>query len=316
MWSWFRKRAESPTILSMTNHTLKDRRFKFKGNYLAAMAQAKGSDIPGFIYGTAWKEDNTERLVRTALEAGFRGIDTANQRRQYFEEGVGKAISGALEEGTLTRGELFIQTKFTYPNGQDHRIPYDIKAKYPAQVSQSLKSSLEHLNVERLDSYVLHGPAGGYGLMPSDWEVWKEMERLQSEGKTRYLGVSNINLEQLQELVAQAEVKPRFVQNRCFAQAGWDREVREFCNEQDIIYQGFSLLTGNQFVLVDPRILQVAASLGKTPAQVVFRFAIQVGMLPLTGTSNPLHMKEDLASEDFTLTDDTMALIETIAFQR
>ena len=84
---------------------------------------------PPLLYGTAWKEDETERLVRTALEAGFRGIDTANQRKHYHEVGVGQAIAAALEDGTLTgRDDLFIQTKFTSVDGQDLRIPYDTTA--------------------------------------------------------------------------------------------------------------------------------------------------------------------------------------------
>ena len=280
------------------------------------MINEKISNLPAFIYGTAWKEDDTERLTNVALEAGFRAIDTANQRRHYFEEAVGKAITKVLEGGVITRKELFIQTKYTYANGQDHRIPYDIQADYPTQVRQSFKSSLEHLNVKYVDSYVLHGPAGGFGLLKSDWEVWKEMETIQSEGGTKYLGVSNVSLEQLKELFAEAKVKPTFVQNRCFAQAGWDREIRQFCIENNVKYQGFSLLTANPFVLLDPRVKRIADNLGKTPVQVVFRFAIQVGMLPLTGTSSSIHMKEDLTCEDFTLTDDDVEFIENISVQK
>ena len=197
----------------------------------------KKNNLPTFIYGTAWKEDNTERLTKMALEAGFRGIDTANQRRHYFEEAVGKAITKVLESRIVIRKELFIQTKYTYGAGQDHRIPYDIKADYSTQVRQSFKSSLKHINVEYVDSYILHGPAGSSGLMKSDWEIWSEMETIQSEGRTKYIGVSNINLEQLKELFSEAEIKPTFVQNRCFAQTGWDKEIRQFCVEKKIKYQ-------------------------------------------------------------------------------
>ena len=80
---------------------------------------------PTFLYGTAWKEERTSALVELALQAGFRGIDTANQRRHYFEGGVGQALAAAYRAGVVTRADLFLQTKFTYRPGQDHRLPYD-----------------------------------------------------------------------------------------------------------------------------------------------------------------------------------------------
>src|ERR1700752_751711 len=101
--------------------------------------------VPDFLYGTAWKEGRTAALVELALRAGFRGIDTANQRRHYFEAGVGQGLAAAYRDGVVTRADLFLQTKFTYQPGQDHRLPYDPAATFAAQVSQSLASSLEHL---------------------------------------------------------------------------------------------------------------------------------------------------------------------------
>ena len=102
-----------------------------------------------FIYGTAWKEEETKRLTNMALQAGFRAVDTANQRKHYFEAGVGEAVAEAFDEGIVSRDKLFIQTKFTYQRGQDHRLPYDPEAAYPKQVEQSFESSLEHLGVEQ-----------------------------------------------------------------------------------------------------------------------------------------------------------------------
>jgi diketogulonate reductase-like aldo/keto reductase len=81
--------------------------------------------IPNFLYGTAWKEDRTAALTTLALRSGFRAIDTANQRRHYFEAGVGQGLADAYREGFVTRADLFLQTKFTYQAGQDHRLPYD-----------------------------------------------------------------------------------------------------------------------------------------------------------------------------------------------
>jgi diketogulonate reductase-like aldo/keto reductase len=106
---------------------------------------------------------------------------------------------------------------------------------------------------------------------------------------------------------------PAFVQNRCFARLGWDRDVRQFCTERKIIYQGFSLLTANPEVLRHPLVDGIAVGIDATPAQIVFGFARTVGILPLTGTSDPEHMKQDLASLDLELPPDTVKLIESLA---
>jgi diketogulonate reductase-like aldo/keto reductase len=275
--------------------------------------RAAGSPIPGFLYGTAWKEQETERLTRLALEAGFRGVDTANQRRHYFEAGVGAALKRAIAGGVVRREDVFLQTKFTYAGGQDHRLPYDPNADPATQVRQSFASSLEHLQVDSIDSYVLHGPASRRGLTASDREVWRTMEELQAEGRARFLGISNVALDQIQELWTHAAVRPAFVQNRCFASLGWDRAVRDFCRVKGIVYQGFSLLTANARELQHPAFLRLVARVGKSPAQVVFRFARQVGMLPLTGTTDAAHMREDLESDRFELSGEDVRWIETFA---
>jgi diketogulonate reductase-like aldo/keto reductase len=265
------------------------------------------------MYGTAWKENETERLTRLAIDTGFRAIDTANQRRHYFEAGVGAAVAKAIADGVVTRDELFLQTKFTYVDGQDHRLPYDSRADHRTQVGQSFASSLEHLQTDFIDSYVLHGPRQRRGLHASDIEVWEAMEVLHAEGKTRALGVSNVGLDQIEELFSRAKVKPAYVQNRCFARAAWDVRVRQFCRMNGIVYQGFSLLTANVNELQHPAFWKIVERVERTPAQVVFRFAMQAGMLPLTGTTDAAHMREDLAARDFELTDDDVAIIERIA---
>jgi len=264
--------------------------------------------IPPIIYGTAWKEEATENLVLAALNTGFRAIDTANQRKHYHEAAVGNAII----KSSIARDQLFLQTKFTYVGGQDHRVPYDPHADYATQVQQSFQSSLEHLRTNFIDSYLLHGPSTHVGLTAADWQVWQEMQALQKEGKVTYLGVSNVNIDQLHQLYQWAVVKPTFVQNRCYAQLGWDKEVRQFCAQQGLIYQGFSLLTANSFVL--PQVQYIAAGFNKTPTQVIFRFATQIGIVPLTGTTNFVHMAEDLAL-DFNLSDEDIKFIENIALK-
>src|SRR5258708_918177 len=208
---------------------------------------------PAFLYGTAWKEDRTAALTELAIQAGFRGIDTANQRRHYFEAGVGQGLAAGYRTGIVTRQDLFLQTKFTYRPGQDQRLPYDAEASLTVQVAQSMASSLEHLGTDYVDSYVLHGPSSNQGWSEADAEVWQAMTKEREAGRTRVLGVSNVSLRHLKQMVAAHGEAPAFVQNRCYARLGWDREVRAFCREHRIVYQGFSLLTANQEVRSEER---------------------------------------------------------------
>ena len=224
---------------------------------------------------------------------------------------MGEGLAAAYRAGAVTRGDLFLQTKFTYRRGQDHRLPYDPAAALAVQVAQSMASSLEHLGTDYLDSFVLHGPSADEWT-DDDAEVWDAMRRERDAGRARFLGVSNVWLGHLQQVAAQSEL-PAFVQNRCFARMGWDREVREFCRERGIIYQGFSLLTANVDVMRSSLVARIAAEASITPAQVVFAFARAVGMVPLTGTSSAEHMREDLESIGIGLSQDAVGAIESIA---
>jgi diketogulonate reductase-like aldo/keto reductase len=276
--------------------------------------QARGREVlPKFLYGTAWKEKETERLTELAIEQGFRGIDTANQRKHYYEAAVGQGIANVIKAGIVRRDELFLQTKFTFRHGQDHRLPYDPKAPIATQVQQSLASSLEHLQTDFVDSYVLHGPMQRSGLTADDWAAWRAMELLHDQGQIRELGISNVALDQLQLLVEQARIKPLFVQNRCYAIRGWDAKIRAFCRSHGIVYQGFSLLTANAEAIARREMIAIAKRYDRTVNQIVFRFAIDVGMLPLTGTTKANHMREDLAILDFQLQPHEVSMIEKLA---
>jgi diketogulonate reductase-like aldo/keto reductase len=267
---------------------------------------------PPILYGTAWKEDATRASVERALRAGFRGIDTANQRKHYHEAAVGEAIAASIAHGELTRDALFLQTKFTFRDGQDHRLPYDPHARIATQVRQSFESSLVHLGVAHLDSYVLHGPSRARGLGADDWEAWDAMERLHDDGLVRDLGVSNVDAAQLEELCTRARIRPTWVQNRCFASRGFDAKVREVAARHSVVYQGFSLLTANADLLARPALARIAAAHGRPVAAIVFRFAQAVGMVPLSGTTNERHMRDDLDAETIALTPEEVATIAAL----
>jgi diketogulonate reductase-like aldo/keto reductase len=271
------------------------------------------AEIPKFLYGTAWKEERSEALTSQALKLGFTGIDTANQRKHYFEVAVAKAVLGAIASGAVTRAQLFLQTKFTFQGGQDHRLPYDPKAPVATQVEQSFQSSLEHFETEYLDSYLLHGPTSRGKLSAQDIEAWRAIEALAESGRARFIGVSNFTAAQLEELVALAQVKPRFVQNRCYARTGWDREVRALCGRHGVVYQGFSLLTANRQEQESKPMQELSRRLQRTPAELVFAFARQVGMLPLTGSSSAEHLRQDLGALELSLSRADLDLIERIS---
>jgi len=278
-----------------------------------AFLTVDGIRVPRLLYGTAWKEGDTHRLTELALKQGFRGIDTANQRKHYDEAAVGRGIAQAISNGTVTRDELFLQTKFTFRDGQDHRLPYAPAAPIPDQVAQSFASSLQHLGTGIIDSYVLHGPTQRTGWVAEDMAAWRAMEAIHASGRARLLGVSNVTLEQLQALYRDARVPPRFVQNRCYARRGWDRSVREFSAANGIVYQSFSLLTANRAAMAQPELVRIAQRHKRTVAQVVFRFALDVGMIALTGTTDANHMRDDMDLFHFQLEPPEVDAIERLA---
>ena len=259
--------------------------------------------IPRILYGTAWKKDDTESLVRTALLLGYRGIDTACQPKHYHEPGVGAGVASFLaSNGTLARGDLYLQTKFTSLSGQDPaRVPYDPKASLAQQVRQSFAVSLRNLGTDYLDCLVLHSPLP---QARQSREVWQAMESLVDAGGVRQLGISNCyQLEQLEELYDSARFKPAVVQNRFYGDTGYDRMIRAFCRQHGIVYQSFWTLTANPRVLAHRIVRELASRHGRTSAQILFRYLTQNGIVPLTGTRSEGHMREDLGIFEFELLD-------------
>ena len=276
----------------------------------ASLVSSYGVRVPAIIYGTAWKREQTAELVRKAIAHGFRGIDTACQPKHYNETGVGEGIAASLSD-TFSRADLYLQTKFTTVSGQDpQRIPYDPKASLAEQVAQSFAASLRNLQTTYLDCLVLHSPIGD---PKQATEVWQAMEAFFDTGSVKQLGISNCySPDYLKHLHGTVRIKPAVVQNRFYAETGYDREVRAFCNEHGIIYQSFWTLSANPQVLMSQVVLDLAAAYRRTPAQILFRYLTHEGVVPLTGTKSDAHMRDDLGIFDFALNSDERATLTTL----
>ncbi len=274
------------------------------------LMSASGVRLPRIIYGTAWKKERTAALVEQAIGLGFRGIDTACQPKHYHEAGVGEGVAACLRRG-LERSELYLQSKFTSLNGQDPaRVPYDPNAGLSDQVAQSFQASLKNLQTTYLDCLVLHSPLAN---RQQTMEVWRAMEQLFHSGGVKQLGISNCyDPEQFELLYQDAEIKPAVIQNRFYAETGYDRAIRDFCRKHDVIYQSFWTLTANPSALSHPAVQALAAKYGRSAAQVFFRYLSQIGIIPLTGTTSEKHMRDDLEIFDFELTADECAAVEAL----
>jgi diketogulonate reductase-like aldo/keto reductase len=263
---------------------------------------------PRIIYGTAWKKTDTARLVTLAIEEGFRAIDTACQPKHYDEAGVGAGVIANLSRG-VTRAELFLQTKFTSLSGQDpDRIPYDREAPLPHQVAQSVAVSLMNLRTDYLDCVLLHSPMP---TMTQTQAAWRALEAFVDNGQIRQLGISNCyRLDDLRNLYEGARIKPTVVQNRFYADTNYDRDIRAYCDQHQVVYQSFWTLSANPQLLAHKTLTGPAATHKRTPAQILFRYLTQIGVVPLTGTKSETHMREDLSIFEFELSNEERNAID------
>jgi diketogulonate reductase-like aldo/keto reductase len=269
-----------------------------------------GVRMPRLIYGTAWKQARTAELVIKAVQAGFRGIDTACQPKHYHEAGVGDALAALREQG-IQREELYVQTKFTPVAGQDpDTIPYDKEAPPAEQVEQSFAASQKNLRSDYVDALVLHTPLFPFSHLLS---VWRAMEKIQKSGGARQLGISNCyDLAVLKRLYSEAGVKPAVVQNRFYDETGYDAELRRWCGEQGIVYQSFWSLTANPHLLGSGVLFTLARKYRKSEAQIFYAFLNAIGIVPLDGTTSAQHMAEDLEIFSFELAPDEVRSIEAM----
>lgn len=251
------------------------------------------NSIPRLGLGV-WKASDgneVEAAVLAAIQAGYRLIDTAMVYQN--ERGVGNAI----RKSGVDRSELFITTKlWNSDHGTDNVRP-------------ALEASLDRLGLDYIDLYLIHWPTPGRGLYI---ETWKELIKLQSEGLIKSIGVSNFQIEHLEELkkntsampaVNQVELHPYFQQ----------RELREYCKQNDIAVESWSPLGGSKAsVLEDTVLTEIAKTHGKTQAQVVLRWHIQNDLIVIPKSTNAERIKQNFDVFDFDLTSQDMVQINKL----
>src|SRR5579862_7318875 len=257
----------------------------------------RGGSIPALGFGTLIPDPTeTRNATRTALEAGFRHFDCAERYRN--EDQVGEAIREAIQVGTLTRRSLFITTKLWNNN---HR---------PERVEPAFESSRKRLRLDYIDLYLIHTP---FAFQPGDdqdprdqngeviydkgislMDTWRAMENLVDGGKCKAIGLSDVSLDQLQEIFKPASIKPAVVQVESHPYLP-QTELLEFCNSNGLVMLAFAPLGHGMKpgVLEDPTIIAIAKRLDKTPAQVLLAWAVQRGTAVLTTPKTPNRAKEN-----------------------
>lgn len=266
--------------------------------------------LPNMIYGTAWKKEETARLVELAIKNGFRAIDTACQPRHYNEKGVGDALIKLYDEG-YKREDIFLETKFTPKDGQDpNNIPYNPNDVLEKQILDSFETSLKNLQTTYLDSYILHSPIFPF---QETLKAWKILEKLYKEKKVMNIGISNCyDFRVFKNLYKEASIKPTILQNRFYSDSNYDKELREFCKENSVNYLGFWTLTANPHILASDTVNEIKDKYNKTQIQIFYKFLIQIGITPLNGTTSINHMTQDLNIFDFELTIEEINKIEKL----
>jgi diketogulonate reductase-like aldo/keto reductase len=262
----------------------------------------ENTKMPNMIYGTAWKKENTTDLVFEALKQGFKGIDTACQPKHYREDLVGLGLLKAYETG-IKREDIFLQTKFTPIDGQDqNNMPYLQSDEIEIQVEKSFETSKKNLKTDFINAYILHSPVYPGSKLQ---RVWQKMEEFYDKKEVGALGISNCyDLDVLVYLYNNAKVKPSIVQNRFYAQSGYDKEIRVFCEEKGIKYESFWSLTANPHILSSEILIELASKYNREVTQIFYRFLNHINIVPLNGTTSTKHMIDDLKIMEFELLDE------------
>ena len=264
--------------------------------------------IPALGFGTLIPDPiATRNATRAALQAGFRALDTAERYRT--EKEVGEAMKEVFKAGRIKREDVFVATKLWNTN---HR---------PARVKPAFEASLKKLQLDHLDLYLIHTP---FAFQPGDEQdprdansnviydqgvtlsdTWGAMEKLVDEGKCKAIGLSDVNVEKVKEIVEAARIKPAVVHVESHPYLP-EWELVDYCHQNGIVFQAFAPLghSSEPRLLADPVITAIAERVGKTPAQVLLAWGIQRGTALLTTTKTPSRLAENF--DVSTLPDDAM----------
>ncbi|XP_055534360.1 1,5-anhydro-D-fructose reductase-like [Wyeomyia smithii] len=293
-----------------------------------SVSLGNGYKIPGLGYGTYLaKQGQGIDLVKKAIDAGYRHIDTAFLYENEVE--VGEAIRAKIAEGVVKREEMFVTSKLW---NTFHR---------PEHVAEAFRRSFDMLDVGYIDLYLMHSPMGlqfqGYeygDMQPKDAtgqmlfgeidyvETWKSMEQLVKSGKVRSIGLSNFNSEQIARILEFTEIKP--VTNQIEVNPGCNQKrLIEFCKARGITVTAFGpmgrphrLTYGNKSALGDPRVVEIGQKYGKTDGQVILRYLIQSGTIPIPYSTKEERIRQNIDVFDFSLTDEEMQYLDTFQSER
>uniref|UniRef100_A0A182SGB6 NADP-dependent oxidoreductase domain-containing protein n=1 Tax=Anopheles maculatus TaxID=74869 RepID=A0A182SGB6_9DIPT len=260
---------------------------------------------------------NCVDAVKTAIDAGYRHIDTASLYQNEAE--VGQAVREKIEDGTVKREDIFITTKLWNTSHE------------PAQVREAFDTSLAKLGLEYVDLYLMHSPVGATVdtngatvLTEVDYvTTWNAMEKLFDTGRVRSLGVSNFNSEQLRRVIENGTIKPVTNQVECHVRLN-QKKLIKYCKDREVVVTAYSPLVrpGTTFGLEeskapkhafeDERVQTIAERYNKTPAQVLLRYLIEIGTVPIPKSGNPERIRQNLDVFDFALTPEEVRSLDSL----
>ena len=233
--------------------------------------------------------DEAEASVLSALQCGYRLIDTANA---YVNE---KAVGRAMRKSGISRDEIFLETKL-WPSFYEQE--------------DAVEKTLQRLGTDYIDLLLIHQPAGNYVA------GYRLMEKAYKEGKVRAIGLSNFTPEQVQEILDICEVKPAVLQTEVHPYSQ-EKELKAFLDKEGIVIQAwYPLGHGDKALIQEPLFTEFGKKYGKSNAQIILRWHIQAGNIVIPGSKNPAHIKENFNLFDFALTDDEMAKITALDKQK
>ncbi len=242
-----------------------------------------GVEMPMAGIGTfLLSPDEAEASVLSALQGGYRLIDTANA---YVNE---KAVGRAMKKSGVPREQIFLETKL-WPSFYEQE--------------DAVEKTLERLDTDYIDLLLIHQPAGNY------LAGYRLMEKAYKAGKVKAIGLSNFNREQIQEILDNCEVKPTVLQTEVHPYFQ-EKELKAFLEKEGMVIQAwYPLGHGDKALIEEPVFTELAAKYGKSNAQIILRWHIQAGNIVIPGSKNPDHIRDNFALFDFALTDEEMVRV-------